>query len=204
MKNYTHDYRDYNTVSYKIMDEKGSLDNFKDELARDLSKAEIKEHGKTTEQLAKYCHGKNVYYPITIYENGIPICFMENYTKVFAVRILDERLFWYVDMGYKKDTDGRMFLYEIWIREYMHKEATMLHDLKGDQHFEFTTKGGLKITTETIIREGETKIERTIEEAKKPINVSKNWQKIPEFGDYYYLADYKNIIKAGDFLKEIK
>eukprot|EP01133_Synstelium_polycarpum_P018573 gene18573-22225_t len=186
------------------MNEEKSLSNFKLKLARLLTKDEIKKYGKNTEGLAKYCHSKNVYYPITVFEQETPICFMENRTKSFAVRFLDERLFWYVAMNYSKYNDGKMFLDEIWIREYMHKETEELRDLKSDQHYQFTIQGDLKITTETIIRDGETQISREVKQASEPVNVSQNWQKIPEFGDYYGLINYKEIIKPVALMKAIK
>lgn len=182
------------------MNEEKSLSNFKLKLERLLAKDEIKKYGKDTDGLAKYCHRRNVYYPITVFEQQTPICFMENRARSFAVRFLDERLFWYAATNYTKYPDGRMFLDEIWIREYMHTEVEELRDLKSDQRFQFTIKGDLKITTETIIRDGETQILREVKEASKPVNVSQNWQKIPAFGDYYYLVDYREIIKSGDLL----
>jgi len=200
MKNYTHNHHVHNNVVYTIMNEEKSLSNFKLKLARLLAKDEIKKYGKDTDGLAKYCHSKNVYYPITVFEQQTPICFMENRTESFAVRFLDERLFWYAATNYIKYPDGRMFLDEIWIREYMYTEDEELRDLKSDQHFQFTIKGDLKITTETIIRDGETQILREVKEASKPVNVSQNWQKIPAFGDYYYLVDYREIINSGDLL----
>jgi len=204
MKNYTHNHHVHNHVVYTIMNEEKSLSNFKVKLERLLTKDEIKRYGKDTQELAKYCHSKNVYYPITVFEEDTPICFMENRTKSFAVRFLDERLFWYVATNYTKYPDGKMFLDEVWIREYMHKEDEELRDLKSDQHFQFTIKGDLKITTQTIIREGETQIFTEVKQATKPVNVSQNWQKTPAFGDYYDLVDYKEIIKPGDLLKEVE
>lgn len=79
----------------------------------------------------------------------------------------------------------------------------MLQDLKSDVHLMFTEVGGLKMTKQSIIREPTVKIHIETFEAKRKINISKNWQPIPQFGDYDYLADYTRIIKTGDFMEGI-
>lgn len=202
LNNYTHSYMEYNPVMYKIMDETISLRNLKDRLIDDgVATAEIKKHSTSIAQLAEYAHQTGNYYFITIFKNEIPHCFIVNDDTGVTVQFLDERLFWYISMTYMKKTAGQMFLSEIWVREYMHKEDKMLRDLKSDQHFQFSEEGKLWITKETIIREDTVKIQREEREASELVNVSQNWQKIPAFGDYNYLVDYQKIIKPGDLSK---
>jgi hypothetical protein len=203
MEKLTHDYRFYNDTMYVIMDEPDTLENVKTWMDGEISKDVWKKNSKSTFEWAKYAHANNWWYPITIYENAAPKCYMVNTPTTFHVKFLDERLFWYISMVYKKVESERMFLSEIWVREYMHKYQEDLHDLKTDMHFVFTPKGELSITTEKIIREPKVSIQRQEKEAAKPVNVSQNWQKIPAFGDYYYLTDYEKIIKGGDLIKEM-
>lgn len=58
-------------------------------------------------------------------------------------------------------------------------------------------------TTENIIREPSVKIEREIEEAAHPINVSQNWKNIPKYDHYEDILNYEDIIKPGDLLKGV-
>ena len=203
MDNITFDHRFYNDVRYSIMDEEKSLNNIKTRVEDDVSKATWKEHGKTTENWAKYAHAHHLWYPTTIYKYKEPYAYIVNTEKTVHVKFLNERLFWTVSMVFKKEDNDRMFLSEVWIRSYAGKNNEMLKDLLQDQHLVFTPKGNLNVTTETIIREPSVKIEREEKEAAHPVNVSQNWIKIPKYGEYEELLDYESIIKPGDLLKGI-
>lgn len=203
MNNITFDHKFYNDVRYSIMDEEKSLNNIKIRIEDDISKAIWKEHGKTTEDWAKYAHAHHLWYPTTAYKEDEPYAYIVNTEKTLHVKFLDARLFWTVSMIFKKENNGLMFLSEIWIRSYAGKNDEMLKDLVQDQHLVFTPKGNLTLTTETIIREPSVKIEREEKEAAHPVNVSQNWKKIPKYGEYDELLDYESIIKPGDLLRGI-
>jgi hypothetical protein len=201
MNNITFDHRFYNDVRYSIMDEEKSLNNIKTRVEDNISKTIWKEHGKTTDDWARYAHAHHLWYPTTVYKDNEPYAYIVNTEKTVHVKILDERLFWTVSILFKKGNNGLMFLSEVWIRSYAGKNIEMLKDLLKDQHLVFTPKGNLSVTTETIIREPSLKIEREKKEAAHPINVSQNWKKIPNYAEYDELLDYESIIKPGDLLK---
>lgn len=59
------------------------------------------------------------------------------------------------------------------------------------------------IMDEVDIREPSVKIEKEVEEAALPVNVSQNWKDIPKYGHYNDILNYEDIIKPGDLLKGI-
>lgn len=202
--NITHDYRFYNDVLYEIMDEEKSLDNLIARLKNSFTKTELKQHGNTLEELAKYAHKNNEYYFATLYQTEIPVAFIENKDEILKVKYLNQRMFWEVCFVFEKYIKkNKMFLCEIWVRKFMGKENEDLHDLVSDMHFVFTEKGSLTLAKEKIIRDEKIKIEREELEAADLVNVEKNWLPIPEFGEYNYLADYTKIIQPGNLIASI-
>ena len=203
MKNIEVTHRVYNEVLYTIMNEEDSLSYIKTVTEDDISKAIWKEHGKTTQNWAKYAHAHHLWYPVTIYDNNNPYAYISYGSEFIEVYFLDERLFEYIYMAYRIVDEEKMFLSKIYIREYMYEEKEDLQDLKKDMTLIFSQNGNLTLTTETIIREPSVKIEREEKEAAHPVNVSQNWKKIPNYGEYDELLDYESIIKPGDLLKGI-
>lgn len=203
MENITFDHRVYNEVMYIIMDEEDSLDYVKTCVEDDISKAVWKTHGKSTTDWAKYAHAHNLWYTTTVYDDGVPYCYIVNNEEMIEVYFLDERLFEFVFMAYRKMDNGKMFLSKVYVRAYMYKEKKALHDLKKDINMVFTPKGNLTVTTRRFTRDGSVKVETDVEEAAHPVNVSQNWKNIPEYGKYDELLNYEEIIKPGDLLNGI-
>lgn len=203
MNNYRYDHRFYNPVMNIIMDEIDSLDNIKTRVEDDIPKGIWKSNGKSTEDWAKYAHSNNLWYPTTVYKDDEPYCYIVNGEEYIEVYFLDERLFEYIYMAYKKMDEEKMFLSKVYIREYLYKEKKALADLKKDKKMVFSPKGKLTVTTENIIREPSVKIEREIEEAAHPVNVSQNWKNIPKYDHYEDILNYEDIIKPGDLLKGV-
>jgi len=201
---YTYKYLQYNEVLLDILDEKRTLINYKIYLDGEIPKSEWKEHSSSTEKWAKHAHLKKLHYPVTVYKKEQPHCFISFSPEFIEVKFLDERMFWFVAMTYKRNLkEGEIFLREVWIREYLYEKEKPLQDLAGDQHLVFTEKGGLTVTKQKIIRIPELKFETENWEADDKVNVSQNWLSEPKFGEYEHLCDFEKVIQPGDLSKPI-
>jgi hypothetical protein len=78
VNNITFDHRFYNDVRYLIMDEEKSLNNIKTRLEDDVAEAIWKEHGKITQDWAKYADAHNLWYPTTVYKDNEPFVYIVN------------------------------------------------------------------------------------------------------------------------------
>jgi len=196
-------HRLYNDVLYSIMDEKDSLDYIKNVSKDDVPKSIWKEHGKTTEDWARYAHENNLWYPTTVYRNDLPYAYISNGSEYVEVYFLDERMFEYIYMAYKKIDAEKLFLTKIYVRSYGNKVDKPLADLEKDINIVFSQKGGLNVRERTFLREERLKVLEENKEAAHPVNVSQNWKKKPKYGEYEELLDYESIIKPGDLLRGI-
>lgn len=92
--------------------------------------------------------------------------------------------------GYKENRDGYIFLrtLSLWFYEKEQRKGGYW-EVNAVTHYEFTPEGELEIHE---FKEGADGKEReTIYKADKPIDVSDNWQKYPEFGDWMPLFEMK-------------
>lgn len=197
------DHRIYNELMFTIMDEEDSLEETKDLVADDITKDVWKKHGKSTSDWAKYAATNNLWYPVTIYKNENPQCYIVFSTEYVEVRFLDERLFENVYMAYKKMDLHKMFLSKIYVSEYYHNNDDASLDLKKDIDMIFTVEGGLSVTTREFIRDEKVRVIEDNVEAAHPVNVSQNWKSIPEYGEYDEISNYEDVIKPGDLLRDI-
>ena len=193
----------YNSLMLSIMSEEDSLDNIKDLVAGDITKEIWKIHGKSTGEWAKYAAANNQWYPVTVYRENNPFCYIIISKALVEVWFLDERMFEYVYMAYKKMDPDNMFLSNVYVREYYHLKDKPLPDLKKDINMVFTEEGTLTVTTRDFIREGKLQVIEDNMEAAHPVNVSQNWKQIPKYGEYDDITDYEEIIKPGDLLRDI-
>ncbi|MCX2449966.1 hypothetical protein OQX61_01665 [Pedobacter sp. PLR] len=203
MNNIRFDHRFYNDVRYSIMDEEKSLANIKTRVEDDISKGIWKEYGKRTEDWAKYAHAHHLWYPTTIYKNNKPYAYISNGAEYIEVYFLEERMFEYIYMAFKKIDTEKMFLTKIYIRSYSNKADKPLMDLERDINLIFSQKGGLNVRERTFLREDKVKVIEENKEAAHPVNVSQNWKKIPKYGEYDELLYYESIIKPGDLLNGV-
>jgi len=140
MTMYTYKYLQYNEVLLDILDEKGTLDNYKLYTGSSLSKDEWKKQSTSAENWAKYAHENNLHYPVTVYKNDKPHCFIAISPLFIEVKFLDERMFWFVSLTFDRSKqEGQVFLSEAWVREYAYEHEKPLKDLAGDQHIVFYT-----------------------------------------------------------------
>jgi len=193
----------YNSLMLTIMNEEDSLDDIKDLVAEDITKEVWKKHGKSTIEWAKYAADNNLWYPVTIYKDHNPHCHIIISDDLVEVRFLDERLFEYVYMAYKKMDAEKMFLVKVYVREYYHKNDKPLKDVKKDIYMIFSVEGGLNVRTRDFIREESVKVIEDNMEAAHPVNVSQNWKSIPKYGEYDEISNYEDVIKPGDLLRDI-
>ena len=201
MNNFNHHI--YNSLMLTIMDEENSLDNIKDLVADDIKKEVWKKHGVSTTEWAKYAAANNLWYPVTVYKDNNPHCYIIISEDLVEVRFLDERLFEYVYMAYKKMDAEKMFLVKVYVREYYHKKDKPLQDVKKDINMIFSVEGGLNVRTRDFIREESVKVIEDNMEAAHPVNVSQNWKSIPKYGEYDEISNYEDVIKPGDLLRDI-
>jgi len=197
------DHRIYNSLMLSIMNEKNSLDDIKDLVAGDIKKEVWKIHGKSTSDWAKYAAANNLWYPVTVYKDDMPQCYIIISKEFIEVQFLDERMFGYVYMAYKKMDSEKMFLSNVYVREYYDRKNKPLQDLKKDIDMIFSVEGGLSVTTRHFIREESVKVIEDNMEATHPVNVSQNWKSIPKYGEYDEISNYGDIIKPGDLLRDI-
>jgi len=203
--NYTHKYLQYNDTLLSILDEQDTKDNYALYVKHKVSKKDWQSHSTSMETWAQYAHDSKLHYPVTVFVEGdMPHCFISFSPQFIEVKFLDERMFWYVSMNYKRMLNNKIFLCETWIRRYMHEKDKPLHDLEKDWHLIFTEKGKLTVITTEVIREPAVKMLTEEKEAAHKVNVSQNWLDEPKFGEYAYLCDFKQILKEGDLLKDIQ
>ena len=174
-----------------IMDEENSLDNIKDLVADDIKKEVWKKHGISTTEWAKYAAANNLWYPVTVYKENNPCCYIIISKTLVEVWLLDERMFESAYMVYKKIDREKMFLSKVYVREYYHKKEKPLQDVKKDINMIFTVEGALNVRTRDFLREDTVRVIEDNMEAAHPVNVSQNWKPIPKYGEYNDIIDYE-------------
>jgi len=97
----------------------------------------------------------------------------------------------------------KMFLSNVYVREYYYRKNKPLQDLKKDIDMIFTIEGGLRVTTRNFIREETVQVIEDNMEAAHPVNVTQNWKSIPKYGEYDEICNYESVIKPGDLLRGI-
>jgi len=205
MGNYIYRYLEYNDVLLKFMEEEKTLKYLCNVNGDEVSKTEMKEYMVSTETWAKFAHERSIYYPVAVYQDGEPKCYISMGSEVIEVYFLDERMFQYIimfydkyDEGFKPYPDNKMFLSKILTRKFNYKETKMLHDLNSDKAFIFTPEGKLTVRESKVFREPAVRIQEEEYEAKEAVNVNRNWVQIPKFGEYSYLCDYSKKLNQGD------
>lgn len=193
-------YNLYNETALEIMSEEKTLKRIKINFEDEIGKSILKENTSSTLDWAKYAHQNNLWYPVTIYKNNIPEVYISYGSEYVIVYFLDKRLFEVMSLTFKK-TNDLLFLTKIYTRVYNNIESKPLQDLKEDKSILFTEDGNLTVTTNVIIREETAKIYEEVLEATHKVDVSKNYIKIPDFGNYDEILDYTNILKPGDLLE---
>jgi hypothetical protein len=209
MENYIYKYLVYNSVLLKFMEEDRTLKYLRNVNEDEVSKSELKKFTESTEIWAKFAHDKNIYYPVAVYENDEPKCYISMGSEIIEVHFLDERMFQYIIMSYDKYNDdfelypdNKIFLSEILVRKFNYQEKEMLHDLNSDKVMIFTPEGKLTVRTSKVFREPSVRFQEEEFESKELVNVSHNWLPMPTFGDYGYLCNYDKILKQGDLLSK--
>ena len=191
------------------MEEAKTLEKIKEKFKKSLPSEEFKKNTQSAESWARYAHKNNLWYPVAAFKDGEPHCYISHGEKFIEVYFLDERMFEYIYMAYRKYNeagekykDEKMFLTKIYVRKYNYKEVKLLQDLNSDQAMIFTPEGKLTVRNSRIFREPSVRIQEEEFEAKEPVNVSHNWLPIPKFGEYEYLCYYSKILKEGDLVNK--
>ena len=187
-----------------IINEEDSLDNIKVLVAEDITKEIWKIYGNSTGEWAKYAAADNLWYPVTVYKENNPCCYIIISKTLVEVWLLDERMFESVYMVYKKIDREKMFLSKVYVREYYHKKEKPLQDVKKDINMIFTVEGALNVRTRDFIREDTVRVIEDNMEAAHPVNVSQNWKPISKYGEYNDIIDYEEMIKPGDLMKNLR
>jgi len=127
---------------------------------------------------AKKMDEKGKSYTVIIGNQMHPYCFIEVGLGCYGVRFLDEMKREYLSYTFEEQEDGMLFLIEAIYRKFDGESDTVTN---GEVYW-FSTDGTVKID----------KSKPTSEKAvilEKKADVSKNWEKKPEFGKY------ENLIK---------
>jgi len=127
------------------------------------------------EEASRAAHKNRRVYYVTIYENEEPFCFLEINNDFIGVSFLDEKNREYLNYRFNEVEPNKLFLQKATYWEFDEETGKE----KNSTTYRFSIEGDLAIIkTDMRTNESETK------KAKNKIDVSKNYEVYPAFGNY--------------------
>ena len=127
-----------------------------------------------SEEEARSHHEKRELYFATLYEDDDPYCFLEINNDFFSVSFLDEHNREYLSYEFNEYEPGKLFLVEAQHWEYDGDTDTKLHT----ELYRFNQTGKVRL------RKVDLKTNEMNLSESDGVDVSKNYEDYPEFGEY--------------------
>lgn len=130
------------------------------------------------EKASKYAHENRKIYFLTVYNGNEPINFIEINNDFITIGFLDSLKRHYLSYNFYEMESNKLFLKEAQFWEY----ESQTDKRKSSTQYLFSQDGSLKIIESNLIT-GTSEVK----EAKNKIDVSKNIESYPKFGQYEHL-----------------